>query len=149
MTYSLFMIGSSFDAADGQTLTDTYAAGDITADVSGLDQVMLGWSYTPLTGQSDRVCSLQAQFSYDGGTTWIPESYGVAGTASGGVVAVDVYENEYQLTGATGGTTYTRRLPIPVGEDSADSGVLLRVVVKEDSGSDNGVASVALYTHKI
>jgi len=130
-------------AAATLTLTASYVASD-NVPIGGMSQAILACSYTPKTAQSNRNLFVKVEFSYDGGTIWVPLSKGADAAAASNIIVTTVYDWEFKLAGATGGTTYSQRILIDLGDYGVGTSPLMRVSVKED-GSDNfGTTTVIL-----
>lgn len=142
--YAKYTIGS---ASAGATLTAAYS-GNRSANnigVGGIEQVVLIGIYTPKAGQSNRIMYLKPEFSFDGGTSWYPFSTGDDAAASSNIIVTTMYDNEFAMVGATGGTTYYQRVPIAINEYGVGESPLMRVSIKE-SGSDNFGTGAVIYS---
>ena len=135
-----YVIGS---ASVATTLTATYA-GSVTVPLGGMSQAILYCVYTPKAAEADRTMSVKVEFSFDGGTIWVPLSKGADAAVASNIIVTTVYDSEFAMAGAAGGTQYEQRIPVSVGEYGVGTPVLMRVQVKEDGTENFGTATVVL-----
>lgn len=130
-------------AAAGLTLTATYAASG-GVPIGGMSQAILACYYTPLLAQTNRNLSIKVEFSYDGGTTWVPLSKGSDAAVASNIIITTVYDWEFKMAGAVGNTVYYKRIPVDLGDYGVGVSPQMRVSVKEDGTDTFGTASVIL-----
>ena len=135
-----YVIGS---ASAATTLTASYV-GATTVPIGGMSQAVLYCVYTPKAAQSNRNMSVKVEFSFDAGTTWVPLSKGADAAVASNIIVTTVYDNDFTMAGATGGTQYEQRIPISIGEYGVGEQPLIRVQVKEDGADNFGTAKVVL-----
>lgn len=125
-----YVIGTEDSAV---TLTTSY--GDNTHDfiIEGMVQLNLYVTYTPKTGETDRIIYIQLEV---GNTRNDLYMYTVQ---SVGTAYTDLYQNQLRFTGAVGGTVYKIPIDIPI------SGKACRISVKEDGSADFGTATVKAF----
>lgn len=111
------------------TLTAAYSGNRKVLDCKYLPNLHLDFSYTPKTGQSNRILYIYIEVSNDGGATYYPIT-----TKANLTTSIKVYDDlGIQFPGdgvSTGGTAYTGYNDFTIVGDK------VRISVKE-SGSDN------------
>jgi len=125
----------SYEAFDGVTLTALYTGNRKVLDCKYLPGLHLDWSYTPKTGQTNRVVYIYIEVSNDGGTTYYPVT-----TKANLPTAIKVYDDvTINFPGdatSTGGTAYTGY------DDQTIVGDKVRISVKESGSANFGVLTM-------
>jgi len=122
-----YMIGSD---SDKPTLTDAYGGNTKTFTVSGLVQLNLAIAYTPKVGEANRVLSVKVEYGFDETDLYQHT------VRREGLGTTTLYLDEFQFTGATGGTEYKFTIDLPISYE------LCRVSIKEDGGANFGAATI-------
>jgi len=125
----------SYEAFDGVTLTALFTGNQKVLDCKYLPALHLEWSYTPKTGQTNRVVYIYVEVSNDGGTTYYPIT-----TKANLPTTIKVYDAlSITFPGdstSTGGTAYTGY------DDMTVVGDKVRISVKESGTANFGALTM-------
>ena len=118
------------DADTTPTLTASYAGNTHDFITEGMVQLNLYVTYTPKTGQTDRIIYLQIEVGSERTDLYMNTVQSV------GTEYTDLYHNQERFTGAVGGTIYKFPFDVPISSN------VCRVSVKEDGSADFGTVIV-------
>src|SRR3990167_10059212 len=117
------------------TLTALASDNRAQIDVDGMQQTMLFVRYTTGSGETNNILQMTVDYSPDG-TNFYQEV-----TEESATTTITEYQATRQFMGATGGTTYSFRVPIPIADAKK-----LRISFRETAGANFGTLSCLALT---
>jgi|SRR3990167_3746413 len=117
------------------TLTVTGSDNRAQIDIDGMQQLILYIRFIPHASDTNAVLDMTVDYSPDG-TNFYQEV-----TEESATTTITEYQATRQFTGATGGTTYSFRVPVPIADAKK-----LRISFRETAGTNFGTLSCLALT---